>query len=383
MRIRGNAMGSVGVVQPGQAARIVSDDGPMRLLILGGTWYLGRAIGELALDAGWQVTTFNRGVSAPDLAGVEVVRGDRERPEDLRRLAEHGPWDAVVDTIGYIPRQVLDAATALSAVAGHYVFLSSVNVYTGWPNEPLDDDSALFACPPDADATFGADLGYAGQYGALKAGCERAVVTALGADRSTVLRPGIILGPREYVGRLTWWLGRAVRGGQLLVPGPATRAIQPIDVRDVAQFALHCATAQIAGAYNVTAPLGHGTFADLIGGCIAETKADTEPVWVDPDWLIDHGVEQWTELPLWRTHPGVWAVDSSRAFAAGLRCRLLRDTIAETWTWMTSGGAAITGKGEAARAADHGLPPTGKPSCWRPGGRPVRPAAARAASREW
>ena len=327
----------------------------MRLLILGGSWYLGRAVAELALETGWSVTTFNRGVSAPDVAGVDVVRGNRESPEDLRRLAERGPWEAVIDTIGYTPRQVLDAATALAAAVGHYVFLSTVNVYTGWPNEPLDDESELFACPPDADETFGADLGYAGQYGALKAGCERAVVAALGAERSTVLRPGVILGPGEYVGRLSWWLRRAARGGQLLAPGPPTRSIQPIDVRDVAQFALHCATARIAGAYNVTAPLDHATFADLIDGCVAETKASAEPIWVDPDWLIRQGVEQWTELPLWRTHAGVWAVDSRRTFAAGLRCRPLRDAVADTWTWMNSGGTAITGEGEAGRAADHGL----------------------------
>lgn len=329
----------------------------MRLLILGGSWYLGRAVAELAADAGWSVTTFNRGVAARDVAGVEVVRGDRERPEDLRRLAGHGRWDAVVDTIGFVPGEVLSAATALAPVVGHYVFLSTVNVYTGWPLEPLDERSPLFACPPEADKTFGAELGYAGQYGALKAGCERAVVAALGADRATLLRPGIILGPREYVGRLTWWLGRAARGGQLLAPGPSGRAIQPVDVRDVARFALHCATARTAGAFNVTAPRDHATFHDLIDGCVAETKADTRPVWVDPDWLIAQGVEQWTELPLWRTHAGAWAVDSRAAFAAGLRCRPLRDTVADTWSWMTGGGTAITGDGEAGRAADHGLPP--------------------------
>ncbi len=328
----------------------------MRLLILGGTWYLGRTVGELALAAGWSVTTFNRGVSAPDLAGVEVVRGDRERVEDLRRLAEHGPWDAVIDTIGYVPRQVLNAATELKSAVSHYVFLSSVNVYTGWPNEPLDEASSLFACPLDADATVGADLGYAGQYGALKAGCERAVVSAFGAERSAILRPGVILGPREYVGRLTWWLGRAARGGQLLAPGPRTRSIQPIDVRDVAQFALHCALARLAGTFNVTAPIGHATFADLIDACVAVTRADTEPVWVDPDWLSQRGVQQWTELPLWRTNQGVWAVDSSQAFDAGLRCRTLQDTVVDTWAWMNSGGTAITGDGEAGRAADHGLP---------------------------
>jgi nucleoside-diphosphate-sugar epimerase len=144
----------------------------MRLLILGGTWFLGHALGELALAAGRSVTTFNRGVSATDLPGVQIVHGNREHPEDLRRLAQHGPWDAVIDTIGYVPNQVLAAATALESAASRYVFLSSVNVYTGWPDQPLDDESALFDCRPDADANFGADLGYASQYGALKAGCE-------------------------------------------------------------------------------------------------------------------------------------------------------------------------------------------------------------------
>lgn len=327
----------------------------VRLLLLGGTWFLGRTVAELALASGWSVTTFNRGLSAPDLPGVEAVRGDRERPEDLTRLAEHGPWDAVIDTIGYVPNQVLAAANALAPMVGRYVFVSSVNVYTGWPDEPLDEDAPLFNCPPDVDETYGAHLGYAGQYGALKAGCERAVVAAVGEDRTVVLRPGVILGPHEYVGRLTWWLSRAARGGQLLVPGPPDRAIQPVDVRDVAEFCLHCATGQITGRYNVTAPTGHATFADLITGCVSVTGAGTRPVWVDPAWLIAHDVQQWTELPLWRTHRGVWAVDSSRAVADGLRCRPLHDTVEQTWSWMTAGGTAITGEGEAGRAADHGL----------------------------
>lgn len=328
----------------------------MRLLILGGTWFLGRALGELGLASGWSVTTFNRGVSAPDLPWVQAVHGDRERPDDLKRLAEHGPWDAVIDTIGYVPNQVLAAAATLAPVVGRYVFVSSVNVYTGWPNQPLDDDSPLFDCPPDADSTFGAGLGYAGQYGALKAGCERAVVEAIGAHRAVVLRPGIILGPHEYVGRLTWWLARTARGGQLLAPGPAERPIQPVDVRDVAAFAAQCAAGQLHGSFNVTAPMGHATFAELIDACVAVTGTGTQPVWVDPDWLVDKGVQQWTELPLWRTHGGVWAVDSSRAATAGLRCRPLIDTVSQTWAWMTGGGTAITGEGEAGRAADHGLP---------------------------
>jgi 2'-hydroxyisoflavone reductase len=327
----------------------------MRLLILGGTWFLGRALGELAMSSGWSVTTFNRGVSAADLPGVQVMHGDRERSEDLKRLAENGPWDAVIDTIGYVPSQVFTAANTLAPVVGRYVFVSSVNVYTGWPNEPLNDDSAVFDCPPDADETFGADLGYAGQYGALKAGCENAVAQAVGEERAVVLRPGVILGPREYVGRLTWWLTRAARGGQLLVPGPAERPIQPVDVRDVAAFALMCAAGQGHGSFNVTAPIGHVTFSEFIDTCVKVTSAGAQPVWTDPGWLVEQGVQQWTELPLWRTHRGVWAVDSSRAAAAGLSCRPLRATVGQTWAWMTGGGSAITGEGEASRATDHGI----------------------------
>ncbi|BCB74543.1 NAD-dependent epimerase/dehydratase family protein [Phytohabitans flavus] len=327
----------------------------MRLLILGGTWFLGRALGVLALDAGWSVTTFNRGISAADLPGVQAVRGDRERPEDLIRLADYGPWDAVIDTIGYVPRQVLATATTLAPAAGRYIFVSSVNVYTGWPDKPLDDTSPIFECPADADADFGADLGYAGQYGALKAGCERAVVEAFGAGRATILRPGVILGPHEYVGRLTWWLARAARGGQLLVPGPSDRPIQPIDARDVSAFALGCASNGHAGSFNLAAPIGHATFADLVNTCVAVTAAGTEPVWADPVWLVRQGVQQWTELPLWRTHEGVWKVDSSRAEHAGLPSRPLPQTVAETWEWMNGGGTAITGTGEAGRVADHGL----------------------------
>lgn len=327
----------------------------MRLLILGGTWFLGRALGELALSSGWSVTTFNRGVSATDLPGIQAVRGHRERPEDLKKLAERGPWDAVIDTIGYVPNQVLAAASALAPVVGRYVFVSSVNVYTGWPNEPLDDDSTVFDCPPDADATFGAGLGHAGQYGALKAGCERAVLEAVGEERVVVLRPGVIIGPHEYVGRLTWWLTRCARGGQFLAPGPADRPIQPVDVRDVATFALACAAGIGGGSFNVTAPAGRASFAELIDTCIAVTNAGSQPMWADPDWLVRKGVQQWTELPLWRTHRGVWAVDAARALTAGLSCRPLSETVSQTWAWMMGGGTPIVGDGEAGRAADHGI----------------------------
>lgn len=341
---------------PASGTACSSDDECMRLLILGGTWFLGRTLGAMAVEAGWSVTTFNRGVSAADVPGVATVRGDRERPEDFVRLADHGPWDAVIDTIGYVPREVSAAATALASVVHRYVYLSSVNVYTGWPDEPLDDASPTYPCPPDAAADYGAELGYAAQYGALKAGCEQAVRDAVGDERTSILRPGVILGPHEYVGRLTWWLTRAARGGRLLAPAPPGRPIQPIDVRDVAAFALRCVSDGLSGTFNLAAPMGRATFATLIDACVAVTAAGTEPIWVDPEWLARQGVEQWTALPLWRTHNGVWNVDSSRAERAGLQCRPLPQTVADTWAWMTSGGTAVTGPGEASRAADHGIP---------------------------
>jgi nucleoside-diphosphate-sugar epimerase len=330
----------------------------MRLLILGGSWFLGRAIVEEAMVDGWSVTAFNRGRSSAPLPGVEIVHGDRANAKDFVRLAERGPWDAVIDTIGWVPNQVLAAATALAPAVDHYLYVSTVNAYLGWPNIPIDEDSPLFDCPPDAGEDFRKELGEAGHYGTQKAGCERAARQALGDSRVTALRPGVILGPREYVGRLTSWLTRAARGGELLAPGPSTRSIQPVDVRDVAAFALRCGRERIAGDYNVTAPIGSATFADLVDACVEVTGAGSRPVWVDPAWLTRQGVRQWTEVPLWRTTDGVWQVSSSRAQEAGLRCRPLPVTVADTWSWMTRGGTAVREEaGEAARAAEHGLDP--------------------------
>lgn len=188
--------------------------------MLGGSWFLGRWVVTEALRAGWPVTTFRRGVSGSDVPGAEVVRGDRTSAGDLERLAAAGPWDPVVDTSGYVPREVGRVARALQPVAGRFVFVSSVSAYTGWPVEPLTETSAVLDCPPDADGDFGFD-GDPGPsvYGFTKAGCERAVSEVFGSERTTVLRPGVILGRWEYVGRLPWWLGRMARGGRVLALG--------------------------------------------------------------------------------------------------------------------------------------------------------------------
>ncbi|MFG2812536.1 NAD-dependent epimerase/dehydratase family protein [Streptomyces sp. NPDC048410] len=328
----------------------------MRILVLGGTWFLGKEIVTGARRRGWEVTTFNRGRSGPDASDVEAIHGDRTNPVDLASLASAGPWDAVVDTSSseLPPRDALSGVRALAGQVGRWVHISTVSVYADWPHHSLTEASPLLDCPPDADATFGhtgAD-GSPTKYGFQKAGGERAVSEVFG-DRAVFVRPGVILGPGEYVGRLPWWLDRAARGGQILAPAPADRRIQPVDVRDVATFALDQAEGTEAGAaFNVAHPEGI-TFEEFINACLTVTGGAGRPVWASPEDLTAQEVKQWTELPLWRTHAGVWAVDSSRAVAAGLRCRPLRETIADTWAWLQADGRPVAHP----RWDEHGITP--------------------------
>ncbi|MEW2434316.1 NAD-dependent epimerase/dehydratase family protein [Streptomyces caniferus] len=327
----------------------------MRMLVLGGTWFLGKEVVRGALKRGWDVTTFNRGRSAPDTPGTEPIHGDRTSANDVRRLARSGPWDAVIDTSSsdLPPRDVLLATQALRNQTARWVHISTVSVYAGWPHDPLTEDSPLLECPPDADETYGytgAD-GSPTEYGFQKAGGERAVSDVFDG-RAVFLRPGVILGPGEYVGRLPWWLSRAHQGGQILAPAPAERRIQPVDVRDVAHFALDQAADSTTGAYNVSHPEGI-TFEDFVGTCLEVTGGAGRPVWAPASHLTEHNVRQWTELPLWRTHGGVWAVDSTKAIAAGLRCRPVRETISDTWSWLCADGRPVAHP----RWAKHGIDP--------------------------
>ncbi|MGH3159905.1 MAG: NAD-dependent epimerase/dehydratase family protein [Streptosporangiaceae bacterium] len=207
----------------------------MRLLILGGTWFLGRTLAELAVAREWEVTTFSRGLHGRDAADTDPVRGRREDPGDMARLADAGPWDAVVDTSGYTPAVVELATRALRDRAGQYVLVSTVNVYRGWPAVLSTDESPTYQ---DAGEAAG-PLPLAAKipaldvvYGQRKAACERVVQEVFGSADGLVLRPGVILGPYEYIGRLPWLLRRMDRGGQVLAAGPPSRPIQPVDVRD-------------------------------------------------------------------------------------------------------------------------------------------------------
>jgi 2'-hydroxyisoflavone reductase len=301
----------------------------MRILVIGGSAFVGRALVQEALDRGHRVTTFNRGRSGGDVPGVEAVRGDREVRADLERLVAGRTWDIVLDTSGYVPRVVGESARLLSGHAGAYAFVSTVSAVDGFPAVPARDTSGTWACAPDA--------GPGGDYGVLKAGCERAVEA--GFDGSVlVVRPGLILGPYENVARLPWWLTRISHGGAVLAPGEPGRPLQLIDVRDLAVFTLDQAERRVADRFLVTGPAGNATFGGLLGMCKEVTGSDAEFVWAPDEVLQRHEVEVFVELPLWApVTPELsdfWTAETAKAEAAGLRCREVAETVRDTWAWL-------------------------------------------------
>ncbi|UQI47362.1 NAD-dependent epimerase/dehydratase family protein [Streptomyces sp. HU2014] len=305
----------------------------MKILVIGGSQFVGRAFVTEALARGHEVTTFNRGVSAADLPGVEAVHGDREVTADLERLVAGGRhWDAVVDTCGYVPRVVGEGARVLSGHADAYLYVSSLAALRGWGAAPsVDDDSPAHDCPPDA----GPDDG---DYGVLKAGCERAVTRHFDG-RTLLFRAGVITGPYDNVGQLDAWLWRlrAAEGGRrrVLAPGNPDLAMRVIDARDIAAFGLHCLDARRTGPYIVAAPEDHTTYGAWLAACAEATGTDPELEWVDDDFLLGHGVTPWTDLPMWipdaPEHTCMWATPATRAEAAGLVCRPPAETVRDTW----------------------------------------------------
>ena len=298
----------------------------MDVLVLGGSVFMGPAVVREALAAGARVTVFNRGKSGPTPEGAEHVVGDRTVLADLEQLANRR-FDLVVDTAGQVPAEVTLAARLLAPSCGHYAFVSTINVFPGWPSLPDFHVGGVYDGDPDAARADAPDPETA--YGWLKAGCERAVVRAFGDARSTVLRAGCIVGPDDsQVGRLPWWIARVARGARVLTPGDPSDPVSLIDSRDIARFAL----LQAPGAFEVGGPPVRRE--TLLSICRDVTGSDARFAWVDASWLAGQDVEEWTEIPLWSTLPSVFLHDSSAAITAGLDCRPLQDTVADTWAWQ-------------------------------------------------
>jgi 2'-hydroxyisoflavone reductase len=309
----------------------------MKILVLGGSSFLGRAYVSEMLQHGHEVTTFNRGVSGPDQPGAEAVRGDRNSPADLERLIDDQHWDAVVDSAAQQPYAVALATRLLRPHADHYTLVSSIHAFADWGTAPVDENSTIHPCPaatpPDQPP---------GNH--LKAGCERALLERFGADHSLILNCGLLIGPYENVGRLPWWLERIAQGGQVLAPGDPGRTIQLIDARDFAAFGLDLLERGTTGRYITTSPPGSTTLGELLTTCVEATGSTAELIWTDEDLLFAAGVQPWTELPMWAPElpdwTAIWLADTSRAQAAGLRCRPIAKTVRDTWAWLRERGPA-------------------------------------------
>ncbi|WP_086730197.1 NAD-dependent epimerase/dehydratase family protein [Streptomyces carpinensis] len=310
----------------------------MRLLVLGGSDFAGRAVVEAAVGRGWDVTVLNRGRRTP-VPGARSLRGDRTAPDGLAALAAHdGEWDAVVDTWSAAPRPVRDAARLLRDRAGRYVYVSTCSVYAWAPPAGYTEEAPLVeGADADADRT---------DYARDKLGGELAATGAFGSDRALLVRSGLILGRYENMGRLPWWLNRIARGGPVLAPGPRDLPLQYVDVRDLAGWILGAVEQELSGPYNLMSPQGHATMGTLLDACVRATGADAELRWTDPQVVLDAGIEPWSELPVWippgsEGHDALHGADVSRAVAAGLRCRPVTETVADTWSWLRGIGGSV------------------------------------------
>jgi nucleoside-diphosphate-sugar epimerase len=296
----------------------------MRLLILGGTIFLGRHVAAEALARGHAVTIFHRGRHGTGiLPEAEHLFGDRT--VDLSAL-DGRRWDAVIDTSGYQPGDVRASTERIAGAADHLGFVSTCSVYRAWPAEPVSESSAVWDEGDD--------------YGQAKAASERAAEAAM-PGRVAHYRAGLLCGPDDNVFRLPWWVRRIARGGDVVAPGDPRRTVQLIDARDLASWFVDLAEQHRAGVFNATAPAGVTTMGDVLEAILAATGSGARLRWIPDESLVAAGVEPWTELPLWapeRDMPGTWRVATARAHAAGLRCRPVADTVADVWAWLQAGG---------------------------------------------
>ncbi len=319
----------------------------MKILIIGGTRFLGRYLVTAARARDHEVTLFNRGLNSPQpLAGTEMIQGDRH--SDLAKL-QGRRWDAVVDTCGMLPRAVRAAAEALSDSVDRYVFISSQNVYADVSVPDVDETFPLRTLSTEELAEANA-IDTAGQpsygqlYGGLKVLCERAAEEVM-PGRVLNIRPGLIVGPYDYTDRFTYWVVRVARGGEVLAPGHPHRLVQFIDVRDLAEWTVKMIESSAAGVYNANGPTNSVTMQDVLEQCKSVSDSDASFTWVSEDFLLQENVSAWSEMPLWLPEEaaphlkGFMFINCDKAVTAGLRRRPLAETISNTLTWYQTSRA--------------------------------------------
>ena len=316
----------------------------MKLLILGGTRFVGRHLVTAALARNHEVTFFNRG-KHPSAAsvGAETIHGDRNH--DLAKLAGRR-WDAVIDTSGYLPRTVRASAEILAHSVDRYVFISSLSAYADFSVFGIDETAPVAmltseelerANKIDSSGQASAET-YGAMYGGLKALCEQAAEEVL-SDRALIIRPGLIIGSHDYTDRFTYWVVRVARGGDVLAPGPPDRYVQVIDVRDLAEWTLRMIEREETGVYNASGLPNTLTMEAALGECKSATDSDASLTWVSEHFLMQEGVAPWSEMPLWMPEDaaphmkGFMFINCNKAIDSGLSFRRLSDTIRDVLTW--------------------------------------------------
>ena len=308
----------------------------MRLLILGGTQFLGRAVAAHACASGHDVTCAARGVTGMVPHGARLIRVDRDEPDGLAPLAGEA-FDAVVDVSRH-PGQVRRAVAALRPRVAHWSFVSTVSVYADNLTIGQRADTAPIR-PPTAPET---EHSTEETYGAAKVACEQAI----GVD-ALVCRAGLIVGPEDPTGRFTYWPMRLARGGEVLVAGAPDDAVQLIDVRDLAQWIVRAAETGLTGCFDGIGPsFTRGRF---LAECADSVGASCTFTWVDRAFLESQSIKRWAgprSLPLWLPLPdyaGFNTRDTSPARQAGLTIRPFAETARDTLAWARSAGGTITG----------------------------------------
>ncbi|HMJ55108.1 MAG TPA: NAD-dependent epimerase/dehydratase family protein [Polyangiaceae bacterium] len=312
----------------------------MKILVLGGTAFLGRHLVNAAVSRGHTVTVFSRGRHGEPPRGVRWLHGDRNT--DLSLLAGLR-WDAVVDTSGYVPSRVRAAAALLAEHVAHYTFVSSLSVYANSNQGPIDESGTLEEVPAEKLESLEAivpsgpitSVAYGSMYGGLKALCERAATEAMGG-RIFIVRPGLIVGPYDYTDRFTYWPGRIARGGEVLAPGDPRASRRFIDVRDLSAWLVASMEKGRTGTYNATGPDYDLTMERILDECRKVTGSDARFTWVDDDFLVARHADPWIGVPLWvprANEPASFRGTFQRALDAGLHYRALSDTIRDTLAW--------------------------------------------------
>jgi 2'-hydroxyisoflavone reductase len=310
----------------GSGARLA----PKRILVLGGTGFLGPAIVEAARPRGHVLTLFNRGKTNPGLfPDLEQLHGDRDGGLDALRGRT---WDAAIDTSGYVPRIVSMSAAQLAPAVRQYVFISTISVYAdGMPAG--SDEGAPLAAVPDPRSE---DVKQ--HYGGLKALCEKAAEDAM-PGRVAAVRPGLIVGPRDPTDRFTYWPVRVTRGGEVLAPGDGKDPVQVVDVRDLAAWLVEVVERGVTGTFNAVGPARRLEMAALLADCARAAGTSPALTWVPASFLEKEGVAPWSDLPVWvpvGPDSGFTQVSCARAIAQGLRFRPTVETARDTLAWWAT-----------------------------------------------